>query len=219
MEREIANRIWQKKLNSLFKEANLPKSYYQAQELVERIDDIKTWNALDAIRNDIVQRVDDGLILTIISANVGNGKTSWAIRLLQRYLAETAINGKIEKKGYFINYASLVTKLSSFEEHKTDSYKEMMNYLKNSHLLVIDELGSAKLNSVSYPLLYDIINYRNEQNLSTIYTTNYTLDVLELELQERLFSRIIDCCELAEFFSSNVRGYSIDEIKELEGLE
>lgn len=215
MDKELADRIWRKKFNILLNNSLLPKKYQTPQQLVPRIDDLEAWEFLEEVRNDIVQEVKSGSVFVISSRNVGNGKTSWAIRLLQRYLAETALDGTLADKGMFINYTSLVTSLSDFKYRDTEEFREMYKRLKTCQLLVVDELGGAGTNKISYPLIYDIIDNRNLNQLSTIYTTNLEEGVLRDQLGERLFSRVYDYCTLIEFHSDNVRGYSLEDIEEM----
>lgn len=216
MDKDLADRIWRKKFNILLNNSLLPKKYQSPQQLVKRKDDEEAWDFLEDVRKNIVQEVKAGSVFVIASSNVGNGKTSWAIRLLQRYLAETALDGTISDKGMFINYTSLVTNMSDFKYRDTSEYREYLTRLKTCELLVVDELGGAGINKISYPLIYEIIDTRNNQQLSTIYTTNLDESVLKDQLGERLFSRVYDYSTLVEFYSDNVRGYSVEDIEELD---
>lgn len=216
MDEELATRIWQRKLNNLLKQSNLPKNYWKPQTLIPRKIDIDAWEYLEDIRTDIVNFVEEGNILVIASENVGNGKTSWGIRLLQRYLAESALDVRITDRGMFTNYAALVTDLGDFNYRDTPEFKETKKRLMTCELLVIDELGSAALNKVTYPVFYDIINSRSSNNLSTIYTTNFTDEYLQELFGERLYSRIYDSATVVIFNSSNVRGFTAEEVEDIE---
>lgn len=216
MDKELATRIWEKKFNNLLKQSNLPKTYWKPQTLIARNDDLDAWNYLDDVRNTIVNYVQKGSILVIASENVGNGKTSWAIRLLQRYLAETAADGRIVDKGMFISFSSLLADLGDFNFRDTDEYNTLKKRLMNCELLVLDELGGGKLNSATYPVFYEIINARSLNNLSTVYTTNYNDEYLQDLFGERLYSRIYDSATVVIFQSSNVRGLTVEEVEDLE---
>lgn len=216
MDEKLATSIWERKFNSLLIESNIPSKYYRPQVLVPRSIDIEAWEYLDEVRNEIVESVENGLNIVISSRNVGNGKTSWAARLLQRYLAETALDGRMTYKGRYVNCSSLLSSLRDFNYLNTDVFKHEFTALKECDLLVLDELGSGMMNKVSYPYFYELINYRVDHQLSTVSTTNYAESELLEYLGERLFSRIYDTATVVEFLASNVRGYEPDEIKEAE---
>ena len=212
--KNLADRIWQKKLNNLFELSGLPKKYFEPQHLVRREVDAECWDWLEDVRNNIVEEVQRGLNIVITSTIVGNGKTSWAVRLLQRYLAETALDGRLVEKGMFVVSAQLLTEFGDYNYFQTmKEFLERFEKLKTCDLLVIDEIGGGSLNKASYPYLYDLVNYRVDNNLSTIYTTNYTDDEIIDLLGQRLYSRIYDTSVVLEFEASNVRGLEADEIE------
>ena len=210
----LADRIWQKKLNNLFELSGLPKKYFEPQHLVKREVDAECWDWLEDVRNNIVEEVQRGLNIVITSTIVGNGKTSWAVRLLQRYLAETALDGRMVEKGMFVVSAQLLTEFGDYNYFQTmKEFLERFEKLKTCDLLVIDEIGGGSLTKASYPYLYDLVNYRVDNNLSTIYTTNYTDEEVINLLGQRLYSRIYDTSVVIEFEASNVRGLEADEIE------
>ena len=88
-----------------------------------------------------------------------------------------------------------------------------MNRLKNCDLLIIDELGSGRVTPVSYNHFYDLINYRVDNELSTIYTTNFSEAQIQDILGERMYSRIYDTSTIIEFGASNVRGLTPQEVE------
>ena len=210
----LADRIWQKKLNNLFELSGLPKKYFEPQHLVRREVDAECWDWLEDVRNNIVEEVQRGLNIVITSTIVGNGKTSWVVRLLQRYLAETALDGRMVEKGMFVVSAQLLTEFGDYNYFQTmKEFLERFEKLKTCDLLVIDEIGGGSLTKASYPYLYDLVNYRVDNNLSTIYTTNYTDEEIIDLLGQRLYSRIYDTSVVLEFEASNVRGLEADEIE------
>lgn len=210
----LADRIWQKKLNNLFELSGLPRKYFEPQHLVKREVDAECWDWLEDVRNNIVEEVQRGLSIVITSTTVGNGKTSWAVRLLQRYLAETALDGRMVEKGMFVVSAQLLTEFGDYNYFQTmQEFLERFERLKTCELLVIDEIGGGSLTKASYPYLYDLVNYRVDNNLSTIYTTNYTDEEIIDLLGQRLYSRIYDTSVVLEFEASNVRGLEVDEIE------
>lgn len=214
---KTANNIWNKKVHQLLVESGVPKKYYVPQKLVRRQVDEQLWNFLEDYRNDVVNKVHNGNNLVITSPTVGNGKTSWAIRLLQRYIAETALDGDLGDKGVFCVCSNMLEIFGDFGYFETSiEFFDYLNRLKNCKLLVIDEIGSGRITPVSYNHFYDLINYRVDNGLTTIYTTNYSDERIQEVLGERLYSRIYHTATVLEFRADNVRGYSYEEVENFE---
>lgn len=214
---KTANNIWNKKVHQLLVESGVPKKYYVPQKLVRRQVDKQLWDFLEEYRNNVVNKVNNGNNLVITSPIVGNGKTSWAIRLLQRYIAETALDGDLADKGVFCVCSNMLEIFGDFGYFETSiEFFDYLNRLKNCKLLVIDEIGSGRITPVSYNHFYDLINYRVDNGLTTIYTTNYSDERIQEVLGERLYSRIYHTATVLEFKADNVRGYSYEEVQKFE---
>nr|DAI22204.1 MAG TPA: Replicative helicase [Caudoviricetes sp.] len=213
------NEIWRKKVRQLLAESGVPKKYFEPQELVLRSVDSDAWNWLEDYRCNVVEHVKNGKSIVITSPIVGNGKTSWAIRLLQRYIAETALDGRLVDKAVFCVSSSMLEIFGDFGYFETSiEFFDYLNRLKNCDLLVIDEIGSGRITQVSYNHFYDLVNYRVDNNLATIYTTNYNDEQIKDALGERLYSRIYDMSTVIEFSASNVRGYTPKEVAKHERM-
>lgn len=211
------NEIWRKKVRQLLAESGVPKKYFEPQELVPRTVDREAWDWLNNYRENVVENVQNGKSIVITSPIVGNGKTSWAIRLLQRYIAETALDGRLVDKAVFCVSSSMLEIFGDFGYFETSiQFFDYLNRLKNCDLLVIDEIGSGRVTQVSYNHFYDLVNYRVDNNLATIYTTNYNDEQIKDVLGERLYSRIYDMSTVIEFSASNVRGYTAKEVAKFE---
>ena len=213
------NEIWRKKVRQLLAESGVPKKYFEPQELVLRSVDSDAWNWLEDYRCNVLEHVKNGKSIVITSPIVGNGKTSWAIRLLQRYIAETALDGRLVDKAVFCVSSSMLEIFGDFGYFETSiEFFDYLNRLKNCDLLVIDEIGSGRITQVSYNHFYDLVNYRVDNNLATIYTTNYNDEQIKDALGERLYSRIYDMSTVIEFSASNVRGYTPKEVAKHERM-
>lgn len=211
------NEIWKRKVHQLLVESGVPKKYLVPQNLVHRKADDLAWQWLEDYRSNVVENVNEGRNVVITSSTVGNGKTSWAIRLLQRYIAETALDGLLDVKGVFCVSSSMLEIFGDFGYFETSiEFFNYLNRLKTCRLLVIDEVGSGRITQVSYNHFYDLINYRVDNSLCTIYTTNYSDEKIQDVLGKRLYSRIYDTSTVVEFAASNVRGYTPQEVKDFE---
>lgn len=132
---------------------------------------------------------NDGLIFT---GQVGSGKT---------FLACCIANALLEqgKKLLFVVVPDLLDKIRSTfdgqrqggadltEQNLTDAAREIP-------LLFLDDLGAHNYTDWTKNKLYSILNYRLNQCLPTIITTNISLEDLEEHLGRRTTSRIFQMC-------------------------
>jgi len=71
-----------------------------------------------------------------------------------------------------------------------------MDSARRVHVLILDDLGAHNYTEWTRNKLYSIINYRLNNNLPTVITTNLDLAELEEYLGERTTSRIIQMCRI-----------------------
>lgn len=126
----------------------------------------------------------------------GIGKSHLAKAICDGVMAkETKENeGKQGKHGYnviFISVPKLLRKIkSTFDKDSDINEDEMLRYLEETDLLVLDDLGAENATHWSYQVIFDIVDSRQGKN--TIYTTNYMPDDLIEKLGERNFSRVVN---------------------------
>lgn len=158
--------------------------------------DRAAYKRLSEIREGIVEFVSEHKNLYIASDNPGNGKTSWAIKMLQTYFHYVA-NGNYENlKGMFINTTDLLIRLKDFNNALPVSFK---NNLENVDLVIFDDIAVTGISQYDYTQLFNIINKRISAEKSNIFTSNITnLNQLEQILGSRLASRIYTASEIIE---------------------
>ncbi len=121
--------------------------------------------------------------LIYIAGPTGVGKTY----LLQCMANELINNGKIVK---IVTAFAMNQDFKTFQKTGDDEY--LQKYL-DCEVLFIDDLGTEPIyKNVTLENLYIIINERKMRKLSTIVTTNLTLEDIRNRYDERIFSRIID---------------------------
>lgn len=121
----------------------------------------------------------------LLMGGCGAGKT---------HLAVAALTGVVKsgKPGrvLFTNFQDLIQEIhASFDSDQTPGKAEILRPLLEADLLVLDELGSQKPTQFVQDILYYVINTRYNEELTTIFTTNY-LDHQPEAKQERLEDRI-----------------------------
>lgn len=159
-------------------------------------EDRKSFITLSQIRKDIVEFVDNHRNLYICGKNAGNGKTSWAIRMLHTYFHYCAEGNYENLLGMFVNTTDLLLKLKDFNNPLSARY---LYNLENVDLVVFDDVGITGLSQYDYTQFFNIINKRMMAEKSNIFTSNITtLEELEEMLGSRLASRIYTSSEIIE---------------------
>ena len=123
----------------LMDNSGLPKAKQRPITLIPDDCDYDKFVQLSEIKNDIVNFVENGENL-FICGSVGNGKTSWAIKILLKYFDEIWAGNGFRVRGMFVHVPTLLSKLKNFENPLLASYKEN---LSKADLIVWDELGTV----------------------------------------------------------------------------
>ena len=182
------------RLQSFYSESGLPPRYLMDEiNLTPAAIDKKAFMALKKIWNNIecVFRLSKGS-LYLFSHNVGNGKTSWAIKLMRHYMIECACY--YDLKCYFISVPKLLTlKRQSIEDITAKrELNETVRLIKDANLVVFDDLAMTKLTEADELFMFDIIDDRYYHGKGAIYTSNVYPDELSSMIGERLADRIVN---------------------------
>lgn len=191
---------WQMDNSGLFKSQQRPINLYiDSDNEIDR----KAYKRLSAIRAGICEFVDEHKNLYITSENSGNGKTSWAIKMLQTYFHYTA-NGNYENlKGMFVSTTDLLLRLKDFNNPIPPEFKKN---LENVDLVVFDDIAVSGISQYDYTQLFNIINNRIAAEKSCIFTSNIVkYEELEKVLGTRLASRIYNASEIIELRGADRR--------------
>ena len=95
-----------------------------------------------------------------------------------------------------------------FEQYlmnKKFELEELYNYIYNSELLIIDDLGTEMPNAFFYSELFDVINKRGLSGKSTAISTNLSLKELQERYSERIMSRIVESYTVLHLYGENIR--------------
>jgi DNA replication protein DnaC len=130
---------------------------------------------------------DDPQGWLIITGGYGCGKT---------HLAAAIANAQIEagNKVLFVTAPDLLDHLrSAFGPSNSEDrdYDLRFDEIRNTPLLILDDLGIESPTPWAIEKLYQILNHRYNARLPTVITTNHSLDELEQRLRSRLYDRDI----------------------------
>lgn len=186
------------------KNSRIPKLYLNDITLYASPEDLESFKRLKSIQNDIKSFVDSGDCLLICSNFTGNGKTTWATKLMKSYMKEVSnLAFSDNMPCLFINVNNFISKAK--QAISDPDMKEEFVFLKKkileTKLVVFDEIGVKNLTDYELSLLYDLIDTRISDIKSCIFTSNQLPYDLSRTLDGRLYSRVVKHSEIVEFKS------------------
>ena len=138
----------------------------------------------------------------VLFGSVGNGKTTWATKLMKEYIHQVS-DVYIDYPALFINVNDFINKKKiAISNNDIRSYVERVeSNILSAKLVIFDDVGVTNISDYDSNLLYYWINYRTDNMLSSIYTSNLTPNKLKEVIDERIFSRIVNystCIEITD---------------------
>ena len=188
----------------LMQSSGLPEAKWRPIDLYAGTEnDLKMFSRLADIKADIVDFVETGSNLYIASKYTGNGKTSWALKLLFRYFDQIWAGNGFRTRGIFIHVPTLLLKLKDF---KNPVSVELRNNIESCDLVIWDDIASTELSNYDYSQLLLYIDARMMGEKSNIFTGN-VVDESELKdiIGERLASRIFNTSQIVVFDGKDQR--------------
>lgn len=192
---QCVNCIRYSEMKYLMENSGLPKNKQKPIQL-DGSRDARAFKTLAEIKDDIYNFVDNGESLYIFSEFTGNGKTSWAIKLLLKYFDTIWAGNGFRIRGYFQHVPTLLNTLKDFSK----DHSALKKTLETVDVVVWDDIASTKLSDYDIQQLLIIIDARVSEGLSNIYTGNITShEALTKAVGDRLASRIWHTSTLVEF--------------------
>ena len=121
---------------------------------------------------------EKGMGLYIYSETKGSGKTMLACIILNEISNKYAVNTKFVTSTDYLN----MTKRSY------NGSDEEINMIRNAKVLVVDDIGTQLNRDWIDSTFYELVNYRYNSRLLTIYTSNIPSD--KLKMDNRIIDRI-----------------------------
>lgn len=204
------NCIRYSEMKYLIENSGIPKGKQKPQELEAGIDYDK-FLTLANIKDYILDYVDIGdFNVYICSRETGNGKTSWAIKILLKYFDQIWAGNGFRVRGMFVHVPTLLSKLKDFNNPLLKSYRDN---LSNADLIIWDDIAAAKLSDYDISQLLIILDERITFGKANIYTGNITTkEGLEKAVGGRLASRIWNCSQVIEFKGKDRRYGSVTSV-------
>lgn len=194
-EKCVLNCYWYYASNALYKVSEIPQSWRKEIKLVPEEVDLQMFTVCKQYENAVLEHVGHGNGLFIYSNSVGNGKTSWAMKILQRYIQELSMTGVrvAGPRAYYVNVSELFETLRMNMENKDVTIK-IEKAIQNADLVVFDDIGVEVPSNWVKNKLYNYINYRYMNGKSMIVTSNLSFDQLGAKLDKRIADRLAEKC-------------------------
>ena len=200
------NCIRYKLMYSLFKQSNLPEALWNYKELICHEKDLQVYKQLQAKSDAILNFIEAGNNLYIYSENCGNGKTTWAIRLMYSYFDKIWHKSCFDCKALFVSVPKFLYNCKRSISQDVKGFEELCNLISEVDLVIWDDIGEMKASDYEHQILFQYIDDRINSKKSNIYTSNKNKEQLEDVLGVRLAIRIYNCSECIEFLEEDKRG-------------
>lgn len=186
--------------------SNIPVNRQQSMFLTPDIEDRPAFIELKEIKDDILNFVNNGENLYIYSKNLGNGKTTWAIKLMMNYFNLIWAGNGFRVRGIFINVPTFLTKIKTIISNPDPEFDKMRDLIADVDLVIWDDIAATKLSEYDYNNLLTYIDQRVLSGKSNIYTGNMGESELVDALGGRLMSRVWNLSIPICFKGSDKRG-------------
>lgn len=182
----------------------MPKRYQYENPLIAQDADRDSFIYLRDWMIDVESHVQKGDGLFLISETKGNGKTSWACKIMNEYFKKVALRNNLRCRGLFINVPQFFQDLKQSFDNPSEEFAELLRNIKTADLVIWDDIGTESPTRFVRDTLYNFINFRYAEEKSQIFTSNVSLELMQDEnwLGERTVSRIVGSCDIVRFEST-----------------
>lgn len=182
--------------------AGIPKRIqYAENQVLYAQDDIEKYKYLSGIKNNIKTWVKEGNNLFLYSKYYGNGKTTWAIKLMSSYFSNILYGNGTRCRGLFINVDDFLLRKKKHITNHNQRFADMEALLSEVDLVIWDDIGCTKLSDYDHTVIFPIINSRLLNGKANIFTSNLIDDDFSVNVGDRLASRILETSQIVEFIN------------------
>lgn len=169
-----------------------------------RVDE-DAFERLNTIKLNIVDFVMAGNNLYLFSKNYGNGKTTWAVKILMAFLNKVWAGNGFRARAVFVHVPTFLKKLKDRISTRDEDFEEMLRNIENCDLVIWDDLGSTNVGNYDYANILSFIEQRKFSAKANIYTGNLGADDLEKKFDERIRSKVFNDSSTIELLGSDRR--------------
>ena len=173
----------------LLEQSNIPNSRWYPVTLSPDDCDYNAFCDLADIKDIMVDFVHRGSNLYLYSTKTGNGKTTWAIKLMLKYFNDIWPGNGLRCRGLFIHVPTFLTRLKNFNA-LDEEFERIKSELPNVDVVIWDDIASTELSSYDHSQLLTYIDQRILADKSNIFTGNLGSPEIVKALGTRLASRV-----------------------------
>jgi DNA replication protein DnaC len=192
-------------LRALYRLSRIPVAYQYSTPLTAPDGDVEAFIELNNYKENVVDHVEAGEGLYIWSRGTGNGKTSWACKIMGYYFRKIAFSSGLENEGLYIYLPTFLEDLRASYDANDNDFKEVLDMVKSCKLLIIDDIGAERVTEWVRERLVSLINTRVSAGLCTIYTSNLSPADLQRALGDRIASRVMGASKEVQFVGADRR--------------
>lgn len=190
---------------NLVQQSNIPESKWVPLKLRPGIDR-DAFLELQGIKDNIRSWVNGGNNLYIYSDNFGNGKTSWAIKLMLAYFNEVWAGNGFRRRGMFFSVPEFLDRSLELMNNRDEEFAKLRQDIVDCDLVIWDDITSTKLTDFNHRVLLNFIDARSLANKANIFTGNVDYEGMVKNLGGRLSSRVWNNSKIVVFMDQDKRG-------------
>lgn len=190
----------------LLEASRVPSTKYMMKKLTPFKEDLEAFRRLNKIKQRIEQFVEDGENLYIYSTNYGNGKTSWATKLLGAYFNKVWAGNGLQPRGAFVHVPTFLRRNLEVIGKPDQDFEEFKQTIRSCDLVVWDDIGSTYITDYDYKSMLAEVDNRMLYSKANIFTGNLNEEQFRKVLGDRLHSKIFRESICVEFLGADRRG-------------
>lgn len=191
---------------NLFQMSNIPRYRWYPEKLVPGRGDRESFVYLRDIKNDIKNWVQGGNNLYLFSDTFGNGKTSWAVKLMSAYFNQVWRGNCFKTRGIFISVPEFFDRERLRMDNQDEDFKRIRQSLLECDLVIWDDVSSVKMTDYASATFFNFVDARVIAHRANIFTGNLGEERLKDFVGGRLASRIWNTSEIVELVGEDRRG-------------
>lgn len=201
------------KMDALYSAALMSES--QKKHITLKVDedgtDLEQFKQLATIEQDIMSFISEGKNLYLHSANCGNGKSSWSLRLAEAYFNKIWARTEVKCRVLFISVPRFLLALKDNITTRSTYVDYIKENVLEADLVIWDDIAAKMGSEFELTHLLNIIDNRLALGKSNIYTSNLNRQQLYNALGERLTSRVANMSIDIELHGSDKRNLKVGE--------
>ena len=200
------------RLSVLYKNSLIPEAQQKHITLdIEESNkiDLAAFQQLAGIARDIDSFIKNGHNLFIYSHTCGNGKTSWAIKLLEAYFYKVWAKVDLSCHALFVNVPRFLLALKANISTPNEYAQAILDNATKADVVVWDDLAFKIGTEFELNHLLSIIDARISAGKCNIYTSNVAPNELTISMGDRLASRVANLSLPIHFLGKDMRSIDI----------